>query len=295
MTAVGSYLEAASIPEALAARRAAPGAAWLAGGTLLLAGDFRDKPESVIDLGRALPRGIGLGGRRQGARQGGLLSLGAGASFQELAESPGLSACLVEAALTMANRNTRNRATIGGNLAADKSCSSLVPLLIVLEAEVEAASPGRGEAERLGLESWLREREAGSRQDDLLVSVSIPLAPGRAAAYRRWNRSACDLSVVGAAVAYSLDAGGALRGLRLALGGMAPHARRFPEIEALLEGSPLPPREEIEAAVAPLLHPIDDLRASAAFKRLRYAQLVADALRDATPLASAGPAKEARR
>jgi CO/xanthine dehydrogenase FAD-binding subunit len=65
------------------------------------------------------------------------------------------------------------------------------------------------------------------------------------------------------------------------LGGLGPRARRFPELEALFEGSPLPPREKMESAVSPLLKPIDDLRASADFKRLRGAQLVADALCDA--------------
>jgi CO/xanthine dehydrogenase FAD-binding subunit len=98
--------------------------------------------------------------------------------------------------------------------------------------------------------------------------------------YRRWNRVSCDLSVLGAAVAYEL-ADGKIRGLRLALGGLGPKARRFPELETLFEGKVLPDREEIESTVRPFLHPIDDLRASAAFKRLRGAQLLADALLDA--------------
>jgi CO/xanthine dehydrogenase FAD-binding subunit len=46
----------------------------------------------------------------------------------------------------------------------------------------------------------------------------------------------------------------------------------------LLEGQPLPGRDEIEAAVAPMLCPIDDWRGSAGFKRLRASALVAEAL-----------------
>ena len=105
----------------------------------------------------------------------------------------------------------------------------------------------------------------------------MPLLEGRRATYRRWNRAACDLSVLGVAVAYGIESG-RVDGLRIALGGLGPKARRFPVLEALFEGRPLPAREEIEAAAAPLLKPIDDLRASAAFKRLRGAQLLADAL-----------------
>lgn len=293
MTGVRGYSRPGSLEEALEARRAAPAAAWLAGGTFLLAGDARPKPESVIDLAEVLPRGI--------EASGGELLIGSGTTFTELAESPLPPPCVAEAVLTMANRNTRNRATLGGNLGADKSCSSLVPILVALGAELEFASPWKAKASRwrrrggaaqgrMELEAWLRsgaENRDPSREperaSDLVLRVAIPLAPGRLAAYRRWNRTACDLSVLGAACAYSLEEG-RLSGLRIALGGLGPKARRSPELEALFEGRALPSREAIEEAVAPLLKPIDDLRASAAFKRMRGAQLVAQALLEASPV-----------
>jgi putative selenate reductase FAD-binding subunit len=275
MTKVARYCRAATLEEALDAKRLDPCAAYLAGGTLLLAGDGRDKPESVIDVGAALPRALRLD------LEGGTLSIGAGMSFQELAEAGGAPACLREAVLTMANRNTRNRATVGGNICADKSCSSLIPILLVLDADVELCSPSRKGSERTKLDAWLASRDAAesSRKDDLVLTVALRLDPSVCATYRRWNRVACDLSVLGAACSYRLESG-KLHGLRLALGGLGPKARRFPAIERLFEGAALPSREEIEATSAPLLNPIDDLRASAAFKRLRGAQLIADALCD---------------
>jgi probable selenate reductase FAD-binding subunit len=284
MNSVQRFTRVSSVEEALAARFADPSAAWLAGGTLLFAGDGRDTPPAVIDVGMALPRSV--------AREGGYLSIGAGATFQELAESKALPAFLADAVLSMVNRNTRNRATLGGNLGGDKSCSSLIPILVALGAEAEVANPAQpGSArapERLELETWLGTHSAanggeGPRAKELVLRVLLPLKPGTRAAYRRWNRVSCDLSVLGAATAYDL-VDGKVRNLRLALGGLGPKARRFPAIEALFEGSSLPAREKIESAVAPLLKPIDDLRASAAFKRLRGAQLVADALLDAAEL-----------
>ena len=289
MTAVKRFARPSNLEEALAAKRADPGAAYLAGGTLLLAGDGRDRPESVIDLGPSLPRDIAV--------EAEVLLLGAGLSFQDLAESAIVPPFLIDAALSMANRNTRNRATLGGNLAADKSCSSLVPLLLALGTELEVltpfASPSGAEAlsppmsERLSLEAWLcdREKPDSPRASDLVLRILVSLGPRRRAAYRRWNRLSCDLSVLGAAVAFDLEGQGSgaqgISSLHIALGGVGPRARRFPAIEELFEGSALPSRESIEAAVAPLLHPIDDLRASAAFKRLRASQLVAEALLDA--------------
>jgi xanthine dehydrogenase small subunit len=279
MNAVSNFARAMSAGEALAARRSDPSAQWLAGGTLLLAGDDRDKPASVIDVGPALPRGIEVAGDE--------LAIGACSTFGDLAgwaapsadpAALAIGACLAEAALTMVNRNTRNRATAGGNLGADKSCSSLVPILLVLGAEVEVASPSAPAPRRVALEAWLSGRERGaSGLDDLLLRILVPIRAPRRAAYRRWNRVSCDLSVLGAAAALELR-DGRVSGLRVALGGLGPRARRSPPVEALFEGSPLPSREEIEAAVAPLLRPIDDLRASAAFKRLRGSQLVAEAL-----------------
>ena len=279
MNSVQRFTKVSSVEEALSARRAEPAAVWLAGGTLLLAGDGRDRPQAVIDVGQALPRSV--------AREGGYLSIGAGATFQELAESKVLPAFLADAILSMVNRNTRNRATLGGNLGADKSCSSLIPILIALGAEVDVASHTLRTPARVPLETWLAERVTSSMWDlrvyDLVIRVLLPLRPGTRAAYRRWNRVSCDLSVLGAAAAYDL-VDGKIRNLRLALGGLGPKARRFPAIEALFEGSGLPAREKIETMVAPLLDPIDDLRASAAFKRMRGAQLVADALLDAAAL-----------
>ena len=128
------------------------------------------------------------------------------------------------------------------------------------------------------------------RAADLILRVTLPVRAGTRAAYRRWNRVSCDLSVLGAAAAFRIE-GGLVTGLRLALGGLGPKARRFPALEALFEGSPPLSRDEIEETVAPHLRPIDDLRASASFKRRRGSQLAAEAIVDAL---KAGDLWEAR-
>lgn len=264
-TSIETYQRPASLEEALAIKRSDPGAVWLAGGTFLLSGDLRGKPESVIDVGRLLPHRIDLAD--------GNLSIGAGATFQEIADSAAAPAAFRDAALGMSNRNTRNRATFGGNLGANKSCSSFIPLLLVLEAELETSGG------RIPAADWL------ARPSGLVLGASMKLESGRGTVYRRWARTACDLAVLTASASLTVQ-GGAVTGLRIALGGVAPRARRFPELESLFEGRSLPTREAIESTVAPLLSPIDDLRGSAAFKRLRAAALLADALHDAHKEAS---------
>lgn len=280
---VKTYSRPATLAEAIKLKAADPGARYLAGGSFLLAGDASRHPERVVDVGAVLPGGL--------ERRGDALSIGAGTTFQELADDPAAPAVLRGAALQMANRNVRNRATVGGNLGAGKTCASLVAPLLALDAKVSvavAASAGStGDSDALNegvvpLADWLAAPEG------LILSVRLLLPLGRRAAALRWGRTACDLSVLTASVAFTpsrqtsgaagLSPDALLLDVRVVLGGLGPRARRFPELEKLLEGRPLPSKAEIEAAAAPLFSPRDDQRGSAAFKRLRAAALLADAL-----------------
>ncbi|MBU1081008.1 MAG: FAD binding domain-containing protein, partial [Spirochaetes bacterium] len=152
---VKEYFKPTDVEEALGLL-SAPGALALAGGTWALAFEGRDKPERVVDLGAALPRSI--------ERRGEATRIGAYATFQEIIESAAAPAVVKAAAASMANRNTRNRATIGGNLGANKSCASLVPVLLALGASVESKARGKPSA-TMPLADWL------SRPEGLVLTV----------------------------------------------------------------------------------------------------------------------------
>ena len=268
---VQEYARPSSIEEALAARAANPASRFLAGGTFLLAGDRREKPEAVIDIGKLIPSAI--------ERRGEALSIGAGATFQDLAESDIVPPVFRKAVLTMVNRNVRNRATAGGNLAAGKSCATLAPLALAFEARIlfselvnGAVKPGS-----MAAAEWM----AAPR--GLLTAIEFPLGPKAhpvKAAYGRYARTSCDLSVLTVAVVMNGGAG-PVSGLRIAMGGLGQRARRFPELEELFEGEPLPQKSDIEALARPLFSPRADWRGSAGYKALRAASLLADAIHDA--------------
>jgi probable selenate reductase FAD-binding subunit len=273
---VNEYMRPSSIREALDAKAKSKDAAYLAGGTDLLAGDYRGKPDAVIDVGRLLPKAI--------ERRGSDLCIGAGATFQDLADSsllvselgPSLGGALLKAAvLSMANRNVRNRATVGGNICAARSCSSLLPALLILDARLKVAGIHEGgdrpEPAILPLASWLDSAKG------LVLEVLLPLEAERQAAFLRWARTSCDLSLLTAAVSFKRE-GDRVADLRVAMGGLSAKPRRFPEIESLFELSPLPSKADIETFAMPLLAPRDDARGSAEFKRRRAAALLADAL-----------------
>jgi len=257
---VVKYLKPASLEEAERELAADPRARILAGGTQILSSEYRDREIAAVDVLDLLPRGI----ERE---EDGTLRVGAAVLFQDLVDSPLAPDVLKDAARGMANRNVRNAATVGGNLGADKACSSLIPVLLVLDARVRL----HGGREPLPLADWL------AAPKGIVTYVEIPEAPGLRGAYARWSRTACDLSLLSCAVTYRL-ADGTVRDLRIACGGLDSRSRRFPELEGLFEDKPLPEREEAVTAISPLLRPRDDARGSAAFKRLRAAELVADSL-----------------
>lgn len=283
---VKEYKRPISIEEALKDLDAFPGSSILAGGTFLLsgysfgsqilrnpagflaAGDSRaagsppSAPLCVIDVSRILPDSI--------ERKGTSLRIGALCTFQKIAESRDVPEVFRKAAMSMANRNIRNRATVGGNLGANKSCASLVPLLLALEAEVEFATRYNLK-EKSGLASWLADPKG------IILAVTATLEPGMCGSSMRSSRTACDLSTSTVALVYKKDEG-RMHDLRIALGGFGPCARRFPEIESLFEGKNLPASGDIEKAVLPLLKAISDQRGSAEFKQHRGAVLLADAL-----------------
>ena len=275
---VNEYIKPASLDAALDILESKPGATLLAGGTFILAGYLRGSgptspakatSETVIDIGPLLPKVIRM--------DAGMLFIGAGVSFQELAEAKVAPAQLRAAALTMANRNTRNKATVGGNLGANKSCASLVPFFLATGASVTVQNKDAKHRE-MPLADWL------AAPKGIVLTVSFPLSAGLLAATLRSSRTACDVATATAAVVYKLE-GSTIRDLRIALGGFGPHARRWPELEARFEGKSLPSKAEIEKEAAVFLCVRGDQRGSVDYKRLRGAALLADALHAAEVMA----------
>jgi len=255
---VHAYHRPETLEEALGLLEREKDARLLAGGSYLLSPPFKDKPITAIAISSLLPKGI--------ERSAGSITIGAGLCFQDLADSGLVPQALRQAALGMANRNVRNRATVGGNIGADRSCSSLLPFFLAAEAVYHVAG-----SEPVPAERW-RENPVG-----IITAVEFDIPEGRSFAYGKYSRSACDLALIGCAVRADMGAG-RLDNLRIALGGLSAHVQRYLALEQALEAKPLPAKAEIEDLAEGFFSPIDDLRGSAAFKRRRAAVLLADVL-----------------
>jgi aerobic carbon-monoxide dehydrogenase medium subunit len=164
-----------------------------------------------------------------------------------LAPLPGCEA-LKSAAAQSANPAIRNFATLGGNLgAADFHASDLIPALLSLDAAVEVE--WLGGKERLTLDDYLGRRgrlPAGS----LVTHVVVPRCPGISAHVRLPLRRAGDYPVASLSIAAETDAGGILRGVRIAVGSVEAVARRWTHLETALKGRSMSPELAAELAEA---------------------------------------------
>jgi len=165
----------------------------------------------------------------------------------------------------------RNAATVGGNIANGSPIGDTMPALIALGARLTLR---RGPERRvLALEDFFvdygtQDRRAG----EFVESLLIPAQDDRLRCYKLAKRFDQDISAV--CGCFNLEiADGTVVSARVAFGGLAAVPKRARATEAALVGRPwsAPTVQEAQAALAQEFRPIDDLRASAAY-RLRAAQ-----------------------
>lgn len=257
-----------------------PGTAVLAGGTdLFLKMERRQvQPDAVVDLKR-IPGLDSVTPSDDGLR------IGALALMDTLASSPtvlGDDNALARAARVVGSAQTRNRATIGGNLANASPAADTAPALMVLGAMVRASS-AEGTREMPVDELFVAPGKTALRDGELLAEVVIPPLPARSASsFQRCVRTAMDIAVVNCAAFVRLD-GGTIAEARVALGAVGPTPMRATDAERLLVGQPFSAAAAEAAAesAGDQARPIDDVRAGADYRREMVRVLTRRALQEA--------------
>jgi len=185
------------------------------------------------------------------------------------AEYPSLARML----RVFASRQIRSRATLGGNLATASPIGDAAPVLLALDAELVLASP-TGERTVPIADFFTGYRQTVLEPDEILREIVLPRSGATTGLTRRADflkvskRRELDISIVAAAFAVDVDAGGVVRRARLAYGGVAEIPRRARRAEAALLGRTLEAAaDEIAGLLADEFQPIDDLRGGAAFRR----------------------------
>lgn len=262
------YVSPQTLDEALSVLAANPRAVPLAGGNnvLLPANRHEIAGATLVDLRRIQ----GLAEVEQ--LSDGSLRLGAAATIASLVENRLVREyipVLAEAALTIGDAQVRNRATIGGNIAASEAGADLPPLLLALNARIEIAGPKTSRA--VSADEFFDHRSADALgQGELILAVTVPSAPKASGiAYEKMKHPATLFALCGGAAAVQLTPDGTISEVRIAVTGASERPRRLHLVEQALRGAPA---AETNVSIAALtgdseLHFAGDLFASADYRR----------------------------
>ncbi|OGT96561.1 MAG: hypothetical protein A3I79_06755 [Gemmatimonadetes bacterium RIFCSPLOWO2_02_FULL_71_11] len=205
-----------------------------------------------------------------------VLSIGALATYTDVIRSRLVHSrlpMLVAAAREIGGLQIQTRGTIGGNVANASPAGDALPVLAAAEAVVVLASVD-GERRVPFTAFYTGYRKSVMRPDELIVALEVPPVRGV-----QWFRK------VGtrAAQAISKVVMAAVRGEhpRIALGSVAPTVVRLPKTEAALAAGV--PIENAKRMLAEEIHPIDDVRSTAEYRRRVAANLLARFWADTAP------------
>jgi CO/xanthine dehydrogenase FAD-binding subunit len=230
----------------------------------------------VIDIsGVAELRGVKIGNDE--IRIGGLTT------WTDILRAP-LPRCfdaLKAAAREVGSFQIQNRGTVAGNLCNASPAADGVPPLLALDAVVELAS--QAGVRRLPLGQFLTgNRKTLRRADEVLSALIVPrgLNDARSAFLKLGSRRYLVISIVMVAAIVDADAEGRVAHARVAVGSCSAVAQRLVELEQSLAGSEARrgfshrvTREHLTG-----LTPIDDVRATAEYRRDAALTLVKRAL-----------------
>lgn len=247
---------------------AVAGSRPIAGGTDVIPQmrDGRFQAGALVDLSR-------LHGLEAIERVDGQIAIGSLATYTAILNSPLLrehAPFLTQVSGVVGGVQTQNRGTLGGNIANASPAGDTLPVLLALDAVVDLV---RVSGERsLALADFLR----GPGQTALLPGEIIrrvrfaPLPRDAQSLFMRLgNRRGMLISVVSAALVLEMEDGDRVRDCRIALGAVAPTAIRCREAEKMMPGQRVSVAliEAVATAAASACRPIDDVRASAAYRR----------------------------
>ena len=188
---------------------------------------------------------------------------------------------LVEAAEVVGSVQIRNRATVTGNLCNASPAADTPPILMALGASVVIAGPN-GSREMTIDELLVGYRETALAPGEILTEVRIPEpGPRVGTAFLKLGvRRAMEISIVCVGASVELAENGEISSVGIGLGSVAPTTVR-PELaeQHLVGESPTPNLLQTAGELAgEVVSPIDDLRASADYRRAMVPILVNRAL-----------------
>ena len=249
-------------------------AVLIAGGTNLIhqMRNGEKKPEVLVDISELEDlTGIKV--------EDNYITIGAVTSIAEIAASPVIGEhcpILAAAARQLGNPLTRNRATIGGNLANASPCADTAPPLLALEAEIHITN-AEGLARSVPADKFFMDYKwTHLDKGDVMTRIAVPKpnASANGSHTKLGLRKAAAICVASVALMLEKE-GDAVKRARIAFGSVAPKPIRAYRLEHYIEGKSVD--EKLLSDCKPLLQeeisPIGDIRGSESYRRFATASI----------------------
>jgi carbon-monoxide dehydrogenase medium subunit len=246
----------------------------LAGGTDLIpqlkVGDIL--PEHIVDISR-------IPALRTIKIDGDSILVGAMVTHAEVLDSP-LSQeipLLADSCKNIGSPQIRNMGTVCGNIANASPAADCAPALMVLKASVKAASRD-GDRMISVNDFFIGNRMSVLDENEVVLEISVPI-PSPSFQFRFFKlgrRDALSCSIVNGAVGVVLNADRKIEDIRIVLGAVSATPIRLENLERELIGQAFNTDlvEHASRRASELVRPIDDVRASARYRReMVYAML----------------------
>jgi xanthine dehydrogenase iron-sulfur cluster and FAD-binding subunit A len=274
------YLEPASVAEALEMLAANRGRGRLvAGGTDLLlemARGQRPETHTLIDISR-------LRDLQEIESSGDHILIGSGVTHNDVVLSPLITERalpLAQASWEVGSPQLRNRATVVGNLVTASPANDTITPLRALGTTLEIASiSGERSVDLADFHRGVRKIDLGDAEMVTRIKVRSMKASERGIFVKVGLRKAQAISVIHLALVLDFE-GEEVTSAAITLGSVAPTVIRATIVENFLQGRSLDQDAIANAArmVAELPTPIDDVRATAAYRTAQLERMTARAL-----------------
>lgn len=276
------YHIARSLPEAIALNAAYPDHPVLAGGTDLIvqwrAGAI--SPTGIIDISHVAEL-------KSIVDDDDSITIGACAVHADIAKNEGVLKyipLLAKACLSIGAVQIQNRGTIGGNIMNASPAGDALPAILAYDAEL-GLQDVKGERWIPARDFFVGYRKTAKGPHELLTRIRFlkQLNKGeKSEFYKIGTRRAQAISKVVMCVRGAVDHG-AMKDIAIAVGSVAPTAVRAYGTETLIRGKIISEQmiEQARRSLADEVHPIDDVRSTADYRRFICGSLIARFLRSA--------------
>jgi CO/xanthine dehydrogenase FAD-binding subunit len=177
---------------------------------------------------------------------------------------------LAQAAKTIGCQQTRQRGTLGGNLANASPAADTAPALLALDAEVNIAGLHSDRTVPL-TQFFITPGKTCLQPGEYITGVQfgIPTGCWGTSYIKLGKRNGMAIAIASVAVYLEVDPAGFIRQVRVAFGSVAPTPLRCSTVENLLSGKKASPDlfEQVSREIQRDISPIDDIRATETYRR----------------------------